>query len=129
MEQIERCRDLLPQGDLRSLKELELAGAASLIASIYQGIEKCLKQLLRRRGVALPEGNRWHKDLIHLATAHGLITPDLYQQLEDYLSFRHRFVHLYAPEIDPERIEPLVRNAAELVATFRQQVIDPFTNP
>ena len=129
VEQIEYCLKLLPEGDLRLLGELELAGTASLIASIYHGMEKCLKQVLRHRGVTLPTGDRWHKDLIDRAAERGLISYVFREQLEDYLRFRHRFVHLYAPEVDPERIAPLVRGAPDLVANFRREVIDPFTSP
>ena len=77
-------RDLPPSEDVPSLSTLELAGAAALLHSFYNGVESILKQLLTERGVLLPEGASWHREILEACREHGLVARvrNVYVQLK-----------------------------------------------
>jgi len=95
---------------------------AALIQSFYNGIENIVKQVLRSRGIALPTGDSWHKELLQTASASGILSSETAHGIRDYLAFRHFFAHAYAFDVDPQRLDPLVANLARVDAAFRRDV-------
>jgi hypothetical protein len=123
LEQMDRAMRELP-GVRRFLKlsVLELGGTASLLSSLYHGVENVLKQGLLARGVALPSGAAWHRDLLQSACTQGIISAELRDGLAPYLAFRHFFTHAYGFDLDGERMRPLVREVRVLHARFKVEV-------
>ena len=107
---------------LPGLSELELAGVAALVHSFYNGVENIVKQLVQARGIALPMGESWHKELIQTAAEAGILSEATSQGVREYLAFRHFFAHAYAFDLDPERLEPLVANLASVDEQFRSDL-------
>ncbi|MDP6524849.1 MAG: hypothetical protein QGH15_11560 [Kiritimatiellia bacterium] len=107
---------------LPDLSELELAGVAALVHSFYNGVENVLKQVLQSRGIALPTGESWHKELILIAAESGVLSEETSHGIRDYLAFRHFFTHAYAFDLDPERLEPLVAKLADVNGAFRRDL-------
>ena len=101
---------LPPAEKLPDLSELELAGVAALLHSFYNGVENVVKQVLTGRGLALPTGESWHKDLLVLAHVQGILSATLFDHLKLYLAFRHYFSHGYMLDLEPERMESLVKD-------------------
>jgi len=123
LENIDGVLARVPSADnLSTLSELELAGVAALVQSFYNGIENILKQVLRSRGVLLPSGQSWHKELIEMAAQAGVLSNEALQAIKRYLAFRHFFAHAYAFDIDPERLEPLVAGLHAVDALFRRDL-------
>jgi hypothetical protein len=123
IENIDSVLALIPPVDaLPDLSELELAGVAALIHSFYNGVENVVKQLVQARGIALPMGESWHKELIQTAAEAGILSEATSQGVREYLAFRHFFAHAYAFDLDPERLEPLVANLASVDEQFRSDL-------
>ena len=123
LENIDGVLKRMPPADaLPDLSELEIAGVSALIHSYYNGVENIVKQAVQSRGLALPSGDSWHKELIQMATEARVLSGDTALAIRDYLAFRHFFTHAYAFELDPERLEPLVANLSDVDTRFRQDV-------
>ena len=110
LEQMDHVlRELPGARRVKTLSVLELGGTASLLSSVYHGMENILKQGLVAAGVALPSGAAWHRDLLELASKHGMVSTELRDRLLPYMAFRHFFTHAYGFDLDPQRLAPLVR--------------------
>lgn len=109
VENIQGILSTLPTDRLCSdLSVLELAGVAALIHNFYNGVENILKQVMRSKGIELPKGHAWHRDLIIKAVASSLISSETAEQLKPFLAFQHFFSHSYAVVLDASRLEPLM---------------------
>ena len=120
-EQIQQALDLIPE-QLENLSPLELAGLGSMIHSIYNGIENMLKQILKEEQIDLPDSTFWHRDLLEQARKEGVISGRTLESLKKYVGFRHFFVHAYSPQLDLERLRPLVQDVADMVDRFMQDL-------
>ena len=107
---------------LAELSELELAGTAAFLHNFYGGIENILKQVLSDRGIVLPDGPSWHRDLLRLAEQKSILAADTARTLLPFLGFRHFFSHAYALDLEPERMESLVQSAGEVFGFVRRDV-------
>ena len=123
LENIDGVLALVPSaGSLPELSELELAGVAALVHSFYNGVENIVKQVLQSRGIALPAGDSWHKELIELAAESEVISGETSYSIREYLAFRHFFTHAYAFDLDPQRMEPLVANLGCVSDAFKRDL-------
>jgi len=77
---------------------------------------------LQARGIALPTGESWHKELLESASTAGVLSSETALSIRDYLAFRHFFTHAYAFDVDPQRLEPLVANLVRVDAAFRRDL-------
>ena len=122
-ENIERVLAEFPEDrSYAELSMLELAGVAALLHNFYNGIENILKYVVHNLSINLPEGDSWHRDLVNLATSEKLIRESTATDLRPYLAFRHFFVHAYAFDLQPERLEPLSNKARETFSSFRKDI-------
>ncbi|MBI5893764.1 MAG: hypothetical protein HZB79_08975, partial [Deltaproteobacteria bacterium] len=62
---------------------------------IYSGIENILKQVLKTKNIEISKTETWHKDLLNRSVSSGIISEKLSDELYEYLTFRHFFVHGY----------------------------------
>lgn len=130
IENVEQVLGDLPTARrLRELSSLELAGTAALLSSIYNGIENILKQILIDRGVALPTGESWHRDLLVRAVDKQILATRTHEELAPYLAFRHFFAHAYGFDIDPERLEPLVKDLGQVWTKVANETRAAVENP
>ncbi|HNS19554.1 MAG TPA: hypothetical protein PKH24_03600 [Sedimentisphaerales bacterium] len=97
---------------LTELSVLELAGVATLLHNFYNGIENILKQVFLAKGISIPEGPAWHRDLLTAAQEHQVLSQATAERLRQFMAFRHFFSHAYALDLDPKRMEPLAADAA-----------------
>ncbi len=122
-EQIERVLTEFPQNRLYTdLSTLELAGVSTLLHNFYNGIENILKHVVQDRGLTVPDGPSWHRDLVNLAVSSGLIASSTADALKPYLAFRHFFVHAYAMDLQAERLGPLSENVQEVFDIFKRDM-------
>lgn len=110
------------EGALGKLSLLELAGVSTFLHNLYNGIENVLKQGLKARGVAVPSGPSWHRDLLDSGLTAGLITKNTVTALAPYLAFRHFFSHGYAVDLDVEKLRVLVKDVGSAFEQFRADI-------
>jgi hypothetical protein len=123
LENVEEALAALPaEATLPTLSRLELGGTAALLHSFYNGIENIVKQLVLARGLAIPTGATWHRDLLELAVEGKLIAAHARDSLAPYLAFRHFFVHGYSVELRADLLVALVRDARQTLALLRRDL-------
>jgi hypothetical protein len=111
--------DKVLRPDAEKYSVAELAALSTYVHNIYNGIENTLKRGILYLGGDIRNTPTWHKDLLEDARQAGLINHALQQQLMEYLSFRHFFVHLYVFSVSWEEMKPLVGNVATMVKTVK----------
>ncbi len=123
LEQMDWALREMPEARrIKKLSVLELGGTGSLLSAVYHGAENLLKQSLLALGAALPAGASWHRDLLQSSSDHGIISAETRDLLAPYMAFRHVFTHAYGFELDPERLQPLVRDMPAVYARFKKEV-------
>ena len=123
IDNIDRIFEELPSHEiLPRLSILELAGVATLLHNFYNGIENILKRVLIEKGISIPQGAIWHRELLNLAEKENIISTDIKIQLGEFLAFRHFFSHAYALDLYAERMEPLVKSASDLYKAFKIEI-------
>ncbi|MBW2368103.1 MAG: hypothetical protein JRH15_09475 [Deltaproteobacteria bacterium] len=123
IENINRVFAEMPTHEtLPHLSTLELAGVATLLHNFYNGTENIIKRILIEKGLNIPQGSSWHKELLNLAVSEGIISNHIKEQLGEFLAFRHFFSHAYAIDLYAERMEPLVKSASNLYEAFQIEI-------
>jgi len=92
---------------------IELTALASVLHSIYNGIEKIFVLIAKKVDKDLPEGKQWHKEILIKMTQAGLnrdavISENLKEKLLPYLAFRHFYRHSYSYVLTWTELEKLV---------------------
>lgn len=97
---------------------IELAAISTFLHNIYSGIENIMKQILKMNNVEIPRSNTWHKDLLVLSKARGVISEDLSDKLYEYLTFRHFFVHAYGFMLEEAQLKDLAEDIPKVWKQF-----------
>ena len=102
----------------REKSVVELAAIATFLHNIYNGIENILKQVLRAKGTEIQKSDTWHKDVLNLSVSLGIIPEKLSDDLYEYLTFRHFFVHAYGFMLEEAHLENLANNITNVWLQF-----------
>src|SRR3989304_4446509 len=73
---------------------------------------------LGARGTEIPKSDTWHKDLLNLSVSLGIIPEKLSDDLYEYLTFRHFFVHAYGFMLEEAHLENLANNITNVWLQF-----------
>jgi uncharacterized protein YutE (UPF0331/DUF86 family) len=101
---------------------VELAAIATFVHNTYNGIENILGQILRARGVEVPRREAWHKQLLDRAVSSGVLSQSLADELLEYLTFRHFFVHGYGVLLEETPLTDLATRLPDVWARFRSEI-------
>ena len=122
-QNVEATLDALGQALARpEMSVVELTAIGAFLQSIYNGVENILKQALRSRGIEPPRSDAWHKDLLERSVEAGLVSVGLADELYDYMSFRHFFVHGYGIMLTESPLQDLASRLPEVWARFMTEV-------
>jgi uncharacterized protein YutE (UPF0331/DUF86 family) len=97
---------------------IEVSAMATFIHNVYNGMENILKLMLKHRGVTLSRSASWHKELLNTAGSTGIINEVLKDELYQYLTFRHFFVHTYGFMLDNAQLHELALNLPRIWTDF-----------
>ena len=98
------------------VNSMRLRACASILHDFYSGIEKMFINIARETDRTVPKDEGWHRELLEQMTLDipvkrpAVISPDLALQLQQYLSFRHRFRNLYGYELEWGKMDELIVN-------------------
>lgn len=118
-ENVEIALSNLEEAMAREEKSVvELAAIGTFLHNIYNGIENILKQILKTKEIEISKSDTWHKDLLSLSVSLGIISEKLSDELYDYLTFRHFFVHAYGFSLEESPLEELANNIPKVWLQF-----------
>jgi hypothetical protein len=92
-----------------------LALAAVGLHGWYTGVETILERVARLLDREVPQGDRWHRELLAQAMVAvpgvrpPIVSPELTHDLVELLTFRHFFRHAYGIVLEPARIGSLLQ--------------------
>ena len=100
-------------------EEIETTIAKNLV-DCYRGMENIFRRIALDVDLRLPDGSRWHKELLTQmaepqAERQPVISQETFETLEGLLAFRHIFNNIYGEELVYEQTE---RNAKQIRELF-----------
>jgi archaellum component FlaC len=118
-EAISSSKPLLDLCELKEPDYVERAAAALLLHSFYNGIENVLLIISKNIENELPNGIKWHKELLDRSfeetdTRKNIFRKENKEILNDYLSFRHFIRHSYGFQIKWEKMKDLVKELGDI---------------
>lgn len=131
---IDTYQALIHQSVQKPPNNIELAALATMLHGFYTGIENIFKRIVVELSDTLPSSEFWHRDLLDQMTQptqnrHIVITPQLRQDLRDYLAFRHVFRQAYAFQLKWEKMTDLVQKIEVTLQTLENELTIFFQVP
>lgn len=102
----------------------EQAAMAAFVVNIYSGAERILKQMLLFDKLDVQDSPEWHEKVLRKSSEIGILPPDLFQILSNYLSFRNYFIYNYIFNIKWENMKALVDAINDVISKFKSEVND-----
>ena len=109
---VEKNKVLLDK--FKATQDEDYIGTIALnLHSFYSGAERILKQIAQTVDGSVPDTPQWHRQLLRqMATPirdirPAVLSPDTFESLNDYCSFRHVVRNLYTFSLKSERVKPL----------------------
>jgi hypothetical protein len=119
VERVERAAQA--RGQRTAEQDLFLDSMALNLHDFYSGLERIFTHVASGVDQSVPTGPDWHRELLRQMTVDvpgirpAVISVDVSNAVDVFLRFRHVVRHVYAFELDPERIDRL---ASRLRPTF-----------
>jgi hypothetical protein len=113
-------------------QDLFVDSAALNLHDFYTGLERLFQHIATSIDGSMSEGREWHRDLLNQMSLElpqvrpQVLSAGAVGSLKDYLGFRHIVRHLYAIELEPERVNSLVSRLSTVFAQVRSE-LDEFT--
>ena len=116
LEEIQQIITRIHEG-MQKLKQtsdsLYLDSVALNLQGFYNGIENIFESIAQEIDQYLPQGERWHLELITQMSREisgvrpAVISEQTLTDLDEYRSFRHVVRHIYSTKFDQTKIDPL----------------------
>ena len=99
---------------------IELNALAMLLHSFYNSLENIFILIAKKLDEKMPSGERWHIELLEQMAKsinkrqQKVLTNNTYEDLKEYLGFRHFSRHAYSFEINWELMKDLIYRFEEI---------------
>ncbi len=113
-----------------NLKNVKLRAYASILHDFYSGIEKIFIAVAREIDQDVPKSNGWHRLLLEQMTLDmpsrrpPVIDKEFAFEIQQYLSFRHRFRNMYGYELEWGKMEELIEEMPTIYTELRDRLED-----
>jgi len=112
-------------------QDVYLDSVALNLHGFYSGVERLFELIARHadRDLDLPTGETWHQDLLQRMTKDiqetrpALISDKSASTLDELRRFRHLVRNVYAFNLIPEKMKPLVSSLPELWPRLRAELL------
>lgn len=101
---------------------IELSAMATFLHNAYNGIENILKQVLKNQNIKIKKTDRWHKDVLARCVEMKIISVELEDDLYEYLTFRHFFIHSYGFLLQEAPIIELAEKLPTVWLQFKNEI-------
>jgi len=110
---------------------IETSALSAMLHSFYTGIENLFKRVAVHLDQGMPQGEMWHIRLLEsminpTPNRPIVISKELRDHLQGYLSFRHVFRHAYSFDLRWSKMSPLVLEAEKTLQWLCRE-LDQFT--
>ena len=110
-------------------QEIYLDSVALNLHGFYSGLERIFQLIARRVDENNPSGDLWHRDLLkqmsreqqHLRPA--VISTNSFSALDELRRFRHLVRNVYAFNLLPEKVAPIVSNLSKSWPIIEAEVL------
>ena len=105
-----------------------LRARGSMLHDFYGGIERIFVRIAEELNGGVPEGERWHRQLVTDMTLEipgvrpAVIDTALANELGEFLRFRHVFRNIYGSLLQVERMRPLEERLPAVLAAFHRRM-------
>ena len=120
LKKIEERLEKIKKAPVEYREEIETTIAKNLV-DCYRGMENIFRRIALDVDLHIPDGSRWHKELLTQMTEPqaerrpSVISQETFEALEELLEFRHVFNNIYGEELVYEQTE---RNAYQVGELF-----------
>lgn len=103
-------------------------GIGGLIHDFYTGVESVFSQITPTLNGVSPEGQNWHRDLLHSMTLAldgirpAVVSPASEKGLLEYLRFRHVYRNMYGSRLDWPRVRELAEGIEALWRSIKAEL-------
>lgn len=106
---------------------IEMSVCAMILQSFYHGIESMLVTIFQYYDGQLPNGSKWHKDLLDKAfVSDGNRKPVFFnvsqKKLKDYLRFRHIVRNVYIFQLEWDKMNDLTTDIHAIWETAKGDI-------
>jgi len=125
---INDCQPLIDICKIKTPDFIEMAAAAMVLHSFYNGIENIIIMIFKNNNEKLPNNIKWHTELLYKTfTANGsrkaIFDKELKETLDEYLKFRHFVRHVYGYKLKWPMMENLFFNIKANWNKIRENII------
>ena len=129
LETLDRLWNHLSTAEVPSEKTAEetLIAIGYRLHNLYTAAENIFQNIAKAFGNQMEDRSAWHAELLDrmrldlLPLRPAVIDDDAYEKLHELRRFRHLFRAAYGIELDPERMELVLRKALALREVFPRQ--------
>ena len=126
LKKIEERLEKIKTAPAEYREEIETTIAKNLV-DCYRGIENIFRRIALDVDLRMPDGSRWHKELLTQMAApqaerQPVISQETFETLTELLEFRHVFNNIYGEELVYEQTERNAKQVGELFTSLSKEL-------